>query len=337
MITRRNFLQLGSAALLKLAYQYPDSDDDSPPATQKPNGLGRVTRPLKYYEQPAFKSKELGVYNVDSLLNIYEQAQGDARTAHNRLWFRTDDGWAHSAYIQPVQNRLNKPVLTIPETNLLVEVTVPFTEALTSLGGVKAYRFYYTTTHWVDQVIEDKQSQTWYRVLDDRLRRRYWGLAQHFRPVTAAELRPLSPEVTDKRIEVDLTQQKLEAYENGRLVLSALIASGHTSWETPTGRFRVERKRPSRHMAAGDPAAGVGFDLPGIPWVSYFHWSGVAFHGTYWHNDYGTPKSAGCVNMKPEDAKWLYRWTLPVVPPESDLVSDPNGTAVVVVGKTPDD
>ena len=53
------------------------------------------------------------------------------------------------------------------------------------------------------------------------------------------------------------------------------------------------------------------FDLPGIPWVSYFVTTGVAFHGTYWHNDYGTPRSHGCVNVSAANAQWLYRWTLP--------------------------
>ena len=53
------------------------------------------------------------------------------------------------------------------------------------------------------------------------------------------------------------------------------------------------------------------FDLPGIPWVSYFTTGGVAFHGTYWHNDYGAPRSHGCVNVTSEDAKWLFRWSMP--------------------------
>ncbi|MBI3176443.1 MAG: L,D-transpeptidase [Chloroflexi bacterium] len=62
-------------------------------------------------------------------------------------------------------------------------------------------------------------------------------------------------------------------------------------------------------MSGGTPQNG--YDLPGVPWVSYFAGNGAALHGTYWHNDFGTPKSAGCINLRPQDARWLFRWTLP--------------------------
>ena len=82
-------------------------------------------------------------------------------------------------------------------------------------------------------------------------------------------------------------------------------------------------------MAAGNLAAN-GFDLPGVPWVSYFTERGVAFHGTYWHNDYGRPRSHGCVNLTPAAAKWIYRWTNPVVPPEKQRMVKSFGTIVNV-------
>ena len=82
-------------------------------------------------------------------------------------------------------------------------------------------------------------------------------------------------------------------------------------------------------MAATD---GNGFDLPGVPWVSYIHWTGIALHGTYWHNDFGTPRSRGCINLTPADARWLFRWTMPIVPPdEDDVQSACCGTAIDVV------
>jgi lipoprotein-anchoring transpeptidase ErfK/SrfK len=82
-------------------------------------------------------------------------------------------------------------------------------------------------------------------------------------------------------------------------------------------------------MAAND-GNGNGFDLPGIPWVAYFYWSGVAFHGTYWHNDYGRPRSHGCINLTPQAAKWLFRWTTPTVPPDKELVYGHVGTKVEI-------
>ena len=71
------------------------------------------------------------------------------------------------------------------------------------------------------------------------------------------------------------------------------------------------------------------YELPGVPWVSYFHITGVAFHGTYWHSDYGRPRSHGCVNMRPEEAKWLFRWTTPATEGEKILTTG-YGTSVWV-------
>lgn len=84
-------------------------------------------------------------------------------------------------------------------------------------------------------------------------------------------------------------------------------------------------------MAAGDRAAANSFDLPGIPWVSYFTEDGVAFHGTFWHNDFGKPRSHGCINLTPQAARWIYLWTNPVVPVDKDNIFEDNGTLVNVI------
>ena len=75
---------------------------------------------------------------------------------------------------------------------------------------------------------------------------------------------------------------------------------------------------------------GLDFDLPGVSFDSYF-WGAIAIHGTYWHNDYGRPRSHGCVNVPPQAAKWIYRWTTPVVPYEKEnLRVEEGGTPVIV-------
>ena len=84
---------------------------------------------------------------------------------------------------------------------------------------------------------------------------------------------------------------------------------------TPKGTFNVASKMPSKHMGDGvltsDPEA---YELPGVPWVSFFEVGlGIACHGTYWHNNFGSPMSHGCINMRNEDAKWIYRWSSPVI------------------------
>ncbi len=328
--SRRDFLKLSGAAALGLAFRLPPANGAA--AFDTPIGLGRVTNTVRRRDRPSSSGKALGLQRADDVLAIYEQKVGeDAEPAHNLIWFRVDDGWIHSSFVQPVHNDLNTPILEIPEGGFLAEVTVPFTQAWRNGDGhpTKAYRFYYSTTHWVDQAVTDDKDNVWYRVFDDRYQVYYYVLAEHLRRIPDEELTPLSPAATDKRLKVDLNQQHLTAYENGSPVFTARLSSGRKGSVTPTGTLRVERKRPSRHMAARD-GGGNGFDLPGIPWVAYFYWSGVAFHGTYWHNDFGRPRSRGCVNLTPTDAKWIYRWTLPVVPPGEDYVRDKNGTQVIV-------
>jgi lipoprotein-anchoring transpeptidase ErfK/SrfK len=147
------------------------------------------------------------------------------------------------------------------------------------------------------------------------------------------ELTAISPDVPDseKRIEVNLTRQLVLAHESSRLVFAARTATGGQyrsgRWTTPIGQFITSYKRPTRHMAAGDIASS-GFDLPGVPWVLYITKSGISFHGTYWHNDYGRPRSHGCINLTPQSAKWLYRWTMPAVKPGKQFAYEHFGTAV---------
>jgi lipoprotein-anchoring transpeptidase ErfK/SrfK len=63
-------------------------------------------------------------------------------------------------------------------------------------------------------------------------------------------------------------------------------------------------------MKGGSRFAGTAYDLPDVPWVQYFH-QDYAFHGAYWHNNFGTPMSNGCINMRIWDAKWLFDWAGP--------------------------
>jgi lipoprotein-anchoring transpeptidase ErfK/SrfK len=136
-------------------------------------------------------------------------------------------------------------------------------------------------------------------------------------------------------MEVHLDEQIVIAYEWNIPVFMSRTATGgkftNGDYTTPKGRHIIYSKRGSRHMAAGDRAAANSFDLPGIPWISYITEDGIAFHGTYWHNDFGHPRSHGCVNLSPQAARWIYRWSNPVVPPGKPSNYDPNGTVVDVI------
>lgn len=118
--------------------------------------------------------------------------------------------------------------------------------------------------------------------------------------VAPAAKAPAAP-VSGRWIDINLSQQRLTAYQGQTAVLSTLISSGVAGRRTPTGRFAVRTKIASQTMS------GPGYYLPGVPYVMYFAGAN-AIHGTYWHSNFGTPMSHGCVNMRTSEAAWLYRW-----------------------------
>ena len=292
--------------------------------------LGRSIYSVRYFDRPSFGASELGYYITDKVVNILEETIGDPGTTKNPMWLRTEDGWIHGAYIQPVQNKLNDPVGEIPPGGILVEVTVPYTQAYFSDKNTwkRGYRFYYKSTHWAHHVFSGVNNLVWYKLLDDRNGGYFFAEARHLRPVNPEDLTPISPGVPGKRIEVDLTRQYVTAYEGNKPVFVTRTATGYFEGDTPIGDFIIERKQPSRHMAT--EAGGDPFDLPGVPWVCYISWTGVSLHGTYWHNNYGVPQSHGCINLKPEAALWIYRWSEPTVPLSEDYVETEHGTKVTI-------
>lgn len=129
-------------------------------------------------------------------------------------------------------------------------------------------------------------------------------------------------DASDKRIEVDLSRQRVYAFEGGNKVFDFLVSSG--KWApTPKGTFYIARKVRAQAMTGGNRANGTYYYLPNVPYVMFFGnyqipWiRGFSFHGTYWHNNFGQPMSHGCVNMTIPDSGSLYSWT-------------PIGTKVVV-------
>lgn len=117
----------------------------------------------------------------------------------------------------------------------------------------------------------------------------------------------------NKRIEVNLGAQHVYAYEGDTRVFDFVVSTG--KWAaTPRGEFAIARKVRSQKMSGGSQALGTYYYLPNVPWVMFFGngaipWSrGFSFHGTYWHNNFGTPMSHGCINMKIPDAEALYHW-----------------------------
>jgi LysM repeat protein len=114
-----------------------------------------------------------------------------------------------------------------------------------------------------------------------------------------------------KQIVVILSLQMTYAFEDGQLLKEFLVSTGLPNTPTVLGKYKIYQKYDSTRMT------GDGYDLPNVPWTMYFY-QGYSFHGTYWHNNFGHPMSHGCVNMKTDEAKWLYDWA-------------PLGTSVMVL------
>ena len=114
----------------------------------------------------------------------------------------------------------------------------------------------------------------------------------------------------EKWIEVNLSDQKLYAWAGDELVEEFLISSGISIYPTVQGVFRMWVRTPKQTMSGGSKSAGTYYSLPNVQWVQYFYGE-YALHGTYWHNNFGTPMSHGCVNLAVEDAEWLFKWTFP--------------------------
>ncbi|MCC2628365.1 MAG: ErfK/YbiS/YcfS/YnhG family protein [Thermomicrobiales bacterium] len=109
-----------------------------------------------------------------------------------------------------------------------------------------------------------------------------------------------------KTIVVSVGQQMLWAYKGDKVVLSSYISTGRAGFDTPIGSFAVLSKLPSQTMEG--VIGGEYYNVPDVPWVLYFTNSGHALHGTYWHSNFGTPMSHGCVNLPLDVAAWLYDW-----------------------------
>jgi hypothetical protein len=348
---RRDFLKLSGLSLAALAFAplTPELWDD--PERLPDGGLGfkpvgRVARSVEpLYSEPDLRAARLARLQRDDLVELQETFISPSGPTKNPRWYRVEGGFLHSAYIQRIDfPRLNPPLSEPPPpSGLLGEVTVPMSRVIykTRAGSwMPLYRLYYGSLHWITGLETSPEGEPLYRLTNERLRVSYRVPASHLRPLDAAEFSPLSPEVDEKRIEVSLESQSLRAYEGSRLVRSAPVSTGRRWMETPTGEFNVDRKYPSRHMGDGSLTGDLrAYELVGVPWVSFFHSAGIAFHGTWWHDNFGEPMSQGCVNLRNEDALWLFRWTNPSHPgyePDGSrppyLSSGSSGTAVIVKG-----
>jgi hypothetical protein len=348
-LNRRSFLRasgLGAAALAAVRVQTVFAgrgsavgQEEEDPAAElisyndlygNPPLLGRVHGAawLRIFTAPTPRASSVDRVYWGDVLPIYRGVHGEPYDSRARsvVWFETEGGYVHSAYVVPSHEVFHQPQQV--GDGFWGEVTVPVSwqHYLPSLGSQRYdydwYKCYYSQVHYVAESATDDEGRVWYRLVDDfEENRRAWVLAHHIRPIPRSEFAPISPGVVDKWIEIDLNGQLLSCYEGNQLVFQTQIASGTSysndegeefDFQTPFGDYSVQRKRPSRRMRGGHDI-GLGYDVNGVPWCTYFSGTGAAIHGAYWHNNFGFPRSHGCINVTPDAAKWVYRWAPPYV------------------------
>jgi hypothetical protein len=313
-ISRRDFLKLGGLALASLAFtsflpEFTEFDDID---------LVRVAKdPVTVYKEPDGNSQMVRTWQRDDLVHVYETVQVETIGA-TPFWYRVFGGYMNAARLQKVRIHYNVPLSSIPATKLLSELTVPYAQAYRYNqwdGWFPIYRLYYSSIQWITGIDTGPDGKAWYIVQDEADKNLFYYVpTMQLRPISPEEITPLSPYVPtgQKRIDVNLASQTLTCFEYDKVVCTTLVSTGLPGlMATPTGNSNISDKLPSRNMSTTSRLADDIIPLVGVPWCSFFTEKGHAFHGTYWHNNFGIPMSHGCVNMRTEDAKWLFRWSLP--------------------------
>jgi hypothetical protein len=359
MLTRRDFLKVATLSAGALAFR--PWGKFALPEFPQAEKLGRITvGKMDVFAKPDGSSTPIGALYEDQVIPWTREVTGSMPGRINQRFVETPNGFVWGGYVQPVWNRPNVPITELPATSLgpgmWVEVTVPYVDLVLENPPARAPwleyrfsigqqgRFFYGQVAWADQIRVDERGQIWYR-LNEKYGSGdlFWGQAEAFRPITAEEISPINPGTSDKRIVVRIWEQTLSCLEGNTEVHFAKISSGALydawgnrvdAWETPVGDHPIWRKAVSLPLSGG--SASTGWSLPAVGWVSLFVGTGVAIHSTFWHNNYGEPSSRGCVNATPEDAKWVFRWSLPQVPydPGDVTVEMPGGTTVSVEDKS---
>lgn len=338
-LTRRQFLCLSGGALLGAFLPHPPLGRLFRPRADGPVRMGRAIHAVAIYDAAEAGAERLGAFQREDTFPIVQEIRAPGLNAHNDLWYETSDGYVFSAWVQPCW--VWPPQLTetdVGEWGFWGEICVPYTDARDQphSGANSPYRFYNGTVYHIVDVAFDEEENGWYKVYDELPPPSYqWVLASDVRRIPRSDLMPIHPFAGAKRVEVDLSERQITCFEGERIVFTTPTAPGLglrqiaedvvEDLRTPEGDHCILLKQPSRHMSnlprePGDPYPAEPFDLPGVPWNTFFDLRGTAIHGTYWHNDFGVPRSHGCLNVPIDAARWIYRWTHPISGAEDDYV-----------------
>lgn len=359
--SRRDFLKLTGASLGALAFRrfeglFPTG------SLQFPEGerLGRVSVFPNYFAttiktEPYSAAATVRDLPEDELVVCLREVVGEAKSISKR-WVETPEGYVYAPDLQLVRNLPNIPMTALPEgkPGFWAEVTVPYVDLLIDNPPARSGwykdavsngftpRLYYGQVVWIDQVKTAESGQIFYRFNE-----RYgygdvfWADATGLYPLTPEDVSPIHPDIDplQKKIVVNTTYQTLSCFEGEQEVYFCRVSTGYDSenYRTPAGGYNPHRKLFSIPMGASSTEGRSGYDTPAVGWPFFMNGEGIAIHAAFWHNDFGTRRSHGCVNVTSPDAKWIFRWTTPYVSLDVGEVSldwPEHGTAVEVVQRS---
>jgi hypothetical protein len=360
-LSRRDFLKLSGVGLGALAFR-PLERVVPLPNFQTDERLGRVSVTPYFFSTeiksaPSRDASTVRVANEDTVVQWLRSVVGSEHYGVSRNWVETPEGFIYEPHLQPVRNQPNQPLTAIPDgkPGFWAEVTVPYVDMALATSSLRSpsfkyllsvgepLRLYYSQVIWIDQVATDQGGRTVYRFNEDAghgygYGDMFWVDATALRLLTPEDVSPISPEVdpNDKHIQVDVTNQTLSCFEGEQEVYFCRISSGVGDFSTPVGEQFAHWKIFSIHMSA-NTASDSGYDTAGVSWPTFINKDGVAIHAVFWHNDFGMKRSHGCINVLPEDAKWVFRWTNPYISLDQSEIRMqwPNvGTKVIVTERS---
>jgi len=256
----------------------------------------------------------------------------------NQRWVETSEGYIFADVLQPVKHITHTPLAELPQLpdgtrGMWVEISTPYAP----MGLVKPKeahqhwirdenniypRVHYSQVFWAFDIRNHPESgvpQYCLKQGPGSLPDVYWVDAAVCSPITPEDIAPIHPDVEDKHIVVRIRTRglsTLSCYEEDEEVFFTTVSTGRINEETgksatPVGNHTPWRKLISMHYSADNEYND--FDIPAVGWNFGIEPNGVFIHSTYWHNAFGNMNSAGCINCRPEDAKWIWRWVDPQV------------------------
>ena len=262
--------------------------------------------------------------------------QVDPTRVHQR-WVETPEGYIYADDLQRVWHIPQTPLSELPEQadgsrGMWVEITTPFKnidltkpkadyQAWIRYEHMPFPRVYFSQVYWAFDIRQNPSTGKPQYLLMQKHGAwpdTYWVDADVCHYITPEEIAPIHPDADNKRIVVTMRGQgwhglqTLTCYEGDEEVFFTTVTTGGYSAGrliTPLGRHTPWRKNISMHYSEYEQ-----FDLPGVGWNYGIEPNGTYIHSTYWHNAFGIMKSNGCINCRPDDAKWIWRWVEPEIP-----------------------